>query len=164
MYSPFFVLTMPTSSRLTGKLSWRFPSGLMLSVVVTVDDSPLVEDVIQFDGGKLRRAPGAFPRLACIQKVDSPLVVLALHGFQETDDGTLRRASTQRVVVGGLGLCGPFQRCGRLCLLGGRAPVTRQAASITAMAIRIENMVLSFPGFPFAGLLRKSFWQSLETS
>ena len=70
---------------------------------------------MQLDGKQL----SAFPRLACIQEVDSPLVILALHGLQETDDGTLRRASPQGVVVGGLGLHGAFQHRGRLCLLGG---------------------------------------------
>jgi len=37
LYSPLFVRTTPISSRLGGRSSWRFPSGLALSFAVTAE-------------------------------------------------------------------------------------------------------------------------------
>ena len=105
---------------------------------------------------------GALSRLPGVQVIDGPFVVLALHGLQEADDGALRGASAQGVVVGDLGLHWALHRRAGAAFSAAWAPLTRQAASSAAMAIRIEYMGPSFPGLPAIRLPRKALANTLK--
>ena len=76
----------------------------------------LVEDAVEIEG----KLFGALSGLSCIEIVDGPLIVPALHRLEEAPDRPLRGASTQGVVVRGLVLLGGLHQRGKRRFFGRR--------------------------------------------
>ncbi len=66
----------------------------------------LVEDAGQAEG----KLMGALSGLPCVEIVDGPLIVLALHRLEEAPDRPLRGASAQGIVIGDLVLRGRLRQ------------------------------------------------------